>query len=257
MDRALRVLVTRPQPGASATAAILREIGFEPVLLPLSETRAVEVAGAAVDGAEAVVVTSAAALRHAPAALLTRLAALPCFAVGERTAEAARSAGFAQLRTGSGDAAGLAATVADLLPAGSCLAYLCGRVRLPDFEAGLRAAGFEVAAIETYDTVPLYIEPDMLRQTLQDGPLDAVLVYSAKAAEALGELARREPALLRQLRFLCISPRVAAALAAPMARDAISASEPNEEAMIALLRRMAGAASSERPFSPHAAMLRE
>ncbi|TJX45058.1 MAG: uroporphyrinogen-III synthase, partial [Mesorhizobium sp.] len=34
----LRVLVTRPEPGASRTARKLEEMGFEPLLLPLTET---------------------------------------------------------------------------------------------------------------------------------------------------------------------------------------------------------------------------
>ena len=37
----LRVLVTRPQPGADRTAARLQEAGFEPIVLPLSEIVAV------------------------------------------------------------------------------------------------------------------------------------------------------------------------------------------------------------------------
>ncbi|RWD19075.1 MAG: uroporphyrinogen-III synthase, partial [Mesorhizobium sp.] len=34
----LRVLVTRPEPGASRTAQRLEEMGFQPILLPLTET---------------------------------------------------------------------------------------------------------------------------------------------------------------------------------------------------------------------------
>mgnify|MGYP000900718465 CR=1 FL=1 len=35
----VRVLVTRPEPGACRTAAKLRTFGFDPVILPLSRTR--------------------------------------------------------------------------------------------------------------------------------------------------------------------------------------------------------------------------
>ncbi|RVD11473.1 uroporphyrinogen-III synthase, partial [Mesorhizobium sp. M7A.F.Ca.ET.027.02.1.1] len=40
----LRVLVTRPEPGASRTAHRLEEAGFQPVLLPLTETKALPAA---------------------------------------------------------------------------------------------------------------------------------------------------------------------------------------------------------------------
>ncbi|MGB5801993.1 MAG: hypothetical protein WBG88_17980, partial [Mesorhizobium sp.] len=41
---ARRVLVTRPEPGAAGTAKRLAALGFEPVLLPLTQTVALPVA---------------------------------------------------------------------------------------------------------------------------------------------------------------------------------------------------------------------
>ncbi|TIX52492.1 MAG: uroporphyrinogen-III synthase, partial [Mesorhizobium sp.] len=39
----VRVLVTRPEPGASRTAQRLLDQGFQPILLPLTETVALPV----------------------------------------------------------------------------------------------------------------------------------------------------------------------------------------------------------------------
>ncbi|TIT17702.1 MAG: uroporphyrinogen-III synthase, partial [Mesorhizobium sp.] len=51
----LRVLVTRPEPGASRTARRLADAGFQPILLPLTETVALAVdAGAVADAAAAI-----------------------------------------------------------------------------------------------------------------------------------------------------------------------------------------------------------
>ena len=67
----MRILVTRPQPGASRTMRRLQELGFEPLLLPLTETVGLPVdAGAAGDNAVAVAITSANAVRHAPKGLI-------------------------------------------------------------------------------------------------------------------------------------------------------------------------------------------
>ncbi|MBN9252948.1 MAG: uroporphyrinogen-III synthase, partial [Mesorhizobium sp.] len=90
-----RVLITRPEPGASHTARKLAELGFEPVLLPLSDTIPLFPEPSAVPSdAAAVAITSANAIRHAAPDLLSALSSLPCHAVGTKTAQAARSAGF-------------------------------------------------------------------------------------------------------------------------------------------------------------------
>src|SRR5688572_14398609 len=79
-----KVLVTRPQPGAARTARRLAELGHRPVELPLTRTVALPVEAASFDRpVDAVAVTSANALRHAPPELVARLADRPCFAVGE------------------------------------------------------------------------------------------------------------------------------------------------------------------------------
>ena len=82
-----RVLVTRPEPGASETAQRLEALGFLPLKLPLHEIRPLPVNAGTMPGkTAAVAVTSANAVRHAPGALLERLSGLPCFAVGETSA---------------------------------------------------------------------------------------------------------------------------------------------------------------------------
>src|SRR5882757_8304646 len=74
----VRVLVTRPEPGASRTAIRLEAQGFQPVLLPLTETVMLPVETKTISGVVAVAVTSANAVRHAPKELIAALAALPC-----------------------------------------------------------------------------------------------------------------------------------------------------------------------------------
>ena len=71
---------------------------------------------------------------------------LPCFAVGETTAEACRAAGFALVVAGGEDAGTLADTIIDRHLPGP-VAYLCGRVRRPLFEEKLACAGITVVAV--------------------------------------------------------------------------------------------------------------
>jgi len=234
----LRVLVTRPEPGASRTARRLREMGFQPVPLPLTETVALPVAAGQVpDAAIAVAITSANAVRHAPKEFIAALAALPCNAVGKRTADAARAAGFLAVGEGPGNAEALADTLAPGL-SGKVVIYLCGRVRFPAFEERLKLAGVRAHPIETYDTVtPVYSDAAVVGH-LSGQPVDAVLLYSAKAAATMQALARR-PALndlFEKTRFFALSKRIADVLDEAGSEKIRVASEPEEDALLELLR---------------------
>ncbi len=268
---AYRVLVTRPEPGATRSAKKLGAMGFEPILLPLTEIRPLPVAadepfrqgmvlpppltpphegegysetltppspswGGVRGGRAAVAVTSANAIRHAPKELIAALAHLPCYAVGEKTARAAREAGFSSVEEGPGTAEALADGLAEIF-AGKTIVYLCGRVRLAGFERRLEAAGIHVFPVETYDTVLLPHQSEVVAARCGGRTVDAVLLYSAKAAEAMAALAARPElaALFRNATFLCLSKRVAGALAS-IAEERIRVSpEPNEKALCGLL----------------------
>ncbi len=232
----MRVVVTRPEPGASRTMRRLRELGFEPILLPLTETVALPVDADSVAG-DAVAVTSANAVRHAPGELIAALAALPCHAVGHRTAEAARAAGFLSVSEGPGDAEKLAETIAVGL-SGKTIVYLTGRVRFPAFEARLKQAGIAVRAIETYDTIALDYSDAAIRARLSGQPVDAVLLYSAKAAAAMQVLARRLELhdLFEKTETFALSGRIAWAFGDAAGKETRVAREPQEEALLELLR---------------------
>jgi uroporphyrinogen-III synthase len=193
-------------------------------------------AGLVPDDAIAVAITSANAVRHAPKDLIATLAALPCHAVGKRTAEAAREAGVLSVSEGSGDAEGLADRLAGD-HAGKTIVYLCGRVRFPAFEQRLNTAGVRIRPVETYDTLQMVYSDEALLELLSGQPADAVLLYSAKAAAAMQVLARR-PALqglFEKTWFFALSARIAAALDDTAGERLRIAAQPDEEALLALL----------------------
>ncbi|MBZ9908875.1 uroporphyrinogen-III synthase [Mesorhizobium sp. BR115XR7A] len=234
----LRVLVTRPEPGASRTARKLEEMGFEPLLLPLTETMALPVDAKAIpEDVAAVAITSANAVRHAPRDLIAVLSKLPCHAVGRRTAEAARKAGFLSVNEGPGDAEALADGMA-IAFSGKTIVYLCGRVRFPAFEQKLEAAHAQAHAVETYDTLAVSYSDEAILPLISGQSVDVVLLYSAMAAAEMQTLARRLTLqqAFEKTRFFALSARIAAAFGGGTGKAMHVAARPDEEALLALLR---------------------
>lgn len=231
----VRVLVTRPEPGASRTARRLEDMGFQPILLPLTETVALPV-GAVARDAVAVAVTSANAVRHTPKEIIAALTALPCHAVGKRTAESARAAGFLSVSEGAGNAEAMADAIGGDF-AGKTIVYLTGRVRFPAFEARLQAEGVLVRPFETYDTVTLDYSDEAILERLSGQPAEAALLYSAKAAVALQTMAGRPTLrhLFEKTFVFALSARIAAALEKVDGEKIRIAREPHEEALLELL----------------------
>lgn len=138
----MKLLVLRPEPGASETAAKARAMGLDPVIAPLFEIRAVDPGPVDAADYQALLLTSANGARHAPPGLT----GLPCFAVGERTAAAARQAGFSDIRIGPSDGAAATAMIAE--SGLERVLHPCGRDHHPLARAGVSIEGRVVYAAE-------------------------------------------------------------------------------------------------------------
>jgi uroporphyrinogen-III synthase len=224
-----RILITRPEPGASRTAERLREAGFEAVSLPLTriERLAFDFPDRQFDG---IVVTSAQALGEADYA---RLLDVPLIAVGETTARAGRAAGFKRVAAASGSAESVAALAVSALKQGDSILYLCGEVRRPELEALLIDAMFSVLAVATYNAVPVNYDESELTATLGDMRFHAVVLMSAVAAECFAALAGRPQ--FQDAELICFSKRIAQAVARLGKPVAITA-EATEDSLIKLLK---------------------
>lgn len=119
-----KLLILRPEPGASATAAGARALGLDPVVRPLFTIDPLAWSVPDATGFDALLLTSANALRHAGPGL-AQLASLPVLAVGEATAEAARQAGLRVSTTGVSDVQALL----DAMPGSRTLLHLAGEQR--------------------------------------------------------------------------------------------------------------------------------
>ncbi len=234
--RVPRVLVTRPQPEGAALAADLAAHGFETIQAPMLEIGPVGGPPPDVAGVQAVVLTSAAAARFA--GNNDALLALPVYAVGDATAEAASAADFAEATSADGDATDLGRLVAGACdPAAGAILHLSGRAVAGDLGGILDAAGFTLRRHIVYEARPSEALPEAARSALAAAAIDAVLFFSPRSAATFVTLARRAEVAggCRHALALCISAAVAEAAAALDWRAVECAARPGRAAMADLV----------------------
>ena len=228
----MRLLVTRPEGDGERTAASLRARGHEVMFAPLLRIEPVAFA-LPEQSFGAVVLTSANAARalaaHPADAVLT---ALPAFAVGRHTADAARAAGFREVTSADGDNDDLAKL---LRARGSEHPLLClaGEDRAGD------AADWGIPAVTVvaYRAVKVERFAPPVAAALAQRALDGVLHFSRRSAEAYLDCAARARMRVRALQpvHFCLSVQVSHPLLAVGAPRIRIAARPDAAAMIELV----------------------
>jgi len=222
----LKLLVTRPEPGATATAAQLRRLGFEPILLPCLTIK--PHAAKLPEAPSAIIITSTQALPALPASLHH----ISCFCVGDATAMRMREAGFKSVESASGDAKDLFKLIISRRIEGPHLLAAGERHGL-ELARQLREAGIDVIRRSVYSVTPLRALPAAIRTALAAGEIDKALFYSAESAKAFIAL---QPPATAQMESLALSPAIAQVLQGLPWRTIRVAVAPAEADLLALLR---------------------
>ena len=242
----MAILVTRPQPDNAATVAALRALGFEALPAPMLRFEPVAFQLDDADaGFGAVIVTSANALRAIEGkAALARLTALPLFAVGERTAQAARDVGFSNVISADGDATVLrdllvARVRAQTFKKTATLLYLAGADLARDLAGELGERGFNVVTQTTYRMAAILHLPDDVCAAFAAHGIEAVLHYSRRSARAFLNAARAGGVEISALAVpqCCLSESVAAIVRDAGATQVVAAATSDEKALFAALDR--------------------
>jgi uroporphyrinogen-III synthase len=214
----MRVLVLRPEPGASATVERARQRGLAAVALPLFEIRPVEWRAPEASGFDGLLLTSANAVRHG-GEQLQELRRLPAYAVGEATAEAARDAGFDIKATGDRGVDRLLGSI----DRGLKLLHLAGADRKI-----AENARQEITSVTVYRAEPK--QPVDLRSAR-----DCVaLIHSPRAGRRFADLLGDDKASV----FIAAISREAAEAASTGWAAVDVAEAPNDEALLALTERL-------------------
>ncbi|QIL01577.1 uroporphyrinogen-III synthase [Sphingomonas sinipercae] len=217
-----RVVVLRPEPGATATCDAARRLGLDPIAIPLF---AIEpLAWDAPDAAsfDAVLLTSANALRAAGDGLQS-LRGLPAYAVGKATAEAARNAGFDIAAVGDSGVERLLGSTDPALR----VVHLCGEHRKDS--SGVRQA---ITAVPVYRSAEIPAGGDLAQV---EGKL--VLVHSRRAGARLAALSAEAKLDRARVTLAAISDDAAGGLGPGWAGVEV-AEEPNDSSLLALASRL-------------------
>lgn len=228
MSAGCSVLIIRPYAAAQRTAALVAAKGFTPFVVPLSA--ALPLAAVFPDKQyDAVIATSENAFLRPLPHNAARLAALPLYCVGRRTARAARRKGFNTIAAIAKNADELCAVLG--IRKKLHFLYLAGKQRRPVLEKHLQQAGMDVDVVEVYET--RLLKPTRQQRAALPQVIDNILLYSARSIQMLSLL---ENVIAADTKILCLSPRIAAALPAGLAGDIQIAAEPTEKSLFSLLR---------------------
>jgi uroporphyrinogen-III synthase len=219
-----RVLVLRPEPGASATVERAREQGLDAFAVPLFEIESLPWAVPDPADIDALLLTSANAVRYGGEGL-RMLINLPAYAVGEGTAEAARKAGFEIAGIGSAGVDRLLSAI----PSHLKLLHLCGEDRREPL-----APRQEIASIPVYRATEIP-DPD-----LRGLGACVALIHSPRAGRHFAELIPDHSGIA----IAAISP--AAAEAVGTGWELVeTAGEPSDDALLALAARLCNKPASK------------
>jgi uroporphyrinogen-III synthase len=233
----VRVLLTRPEADAARTWGVLEARGHRVLVAPVLRIETVATKLGAGPWTALVMTSGNAARAVAGHPQFRDIQNLPVFAVGRRTAAAAREAGFAAVTSADGDVAALAALAARLAATGARLLHLAGEDLAGGLSGALARHGIVVETAAIYRAVPAQSLGGEAERALAAGRIDAVLHYSPRSAAAFVTCAERSGHLsaARDIAHCCLSAAVAAPLAAAGARRIRVAARPDETALIDLL----------------------
>lgn len=205
-----KLLLLRPEPGLAASASRARALGLDVIECPLFVVEPVEWDVPDASEFDALLLTSANAVRHGGTGV-EALAALPVWAVGEATAEAARAAGLAVERVGDGGVEDLLAGAPD-----ARLLHLTGE----DHRSAPRTERRIVYRARAVDKPGL---PPLIGMV--------IAVHSPRAGRRLAELASGEGAMVAAI-------SAAAADAVGGGWEVVVAASPDDAALLALAARL-------------------
>jgi len=235
----MRLLVTRPEPDASAFAEELRGLGHEPVLQPLLEFHTLEFDVGPLRSAQALIITSGNTLRALednPG--LKDIAGVPVYCVGEETARRARACGFQSFLATADTAEQLAAKIITSARKDPPIVHITGEHQAFDLAGALAREGVPIQTVPVYSMDACREFSSPVEAMLKARAIDGVILMSPRTAGIYVSLCHRHGLIdcAKTPIYFCLSESVAAKLASLKPNRIRVSWKPNRKALLELLR---------------------
>lgn len=251
----MKLLVTRPREDGLATAAALHKLRVKAVLEPLyrlEQANDIPDLGGPYQG---LIFTS----RNGAKAFarLFGIPDLPCFCVGDRTADIARELGFRPVYSANGNSADLVALIAQHCPASEGpLFRAAGDYEDDPLTNALIAQSYQIDARILYQAVPVTRLQRSTVLTISKGFLDGVTFFSPAAAHHFKKLITVEGLddTCATMQAFCISQATADQLNELNWKRVHVAPHPSQESLLDLVAQTAHPnTDSDEPSHNHSA----
>ena len=234
------IITIRPEPDASIDVDWLRRYQVPAMAVPVMRAEQHSFDLLDMPSFQAIIFTS----RHAVAAIasinemamLGALRSLPVYAVGRRTALAARQAGFDHVTTGPGDGHALVPSIlADLNPNAGDILWPSANIISFDIASFLADFGYSVRQIPVYAMVAQGHISDELPARLATCSSAAVVAMSARSMDLFSQMLNTSQSAGHRQRITVIaSSKVIAAAAGSGWADIIVAKAPRRSRVLAI-----------------------
>ncbi|WP_425410661.1 uroporphyrinogen-III synthase [Hyphococcus sp.] len=230
----MKVLITRAEPDASATAAMCRRMQLTPLMAPVMKIH-METAAINLEGVTALAFTSANGVRAFAANAADR--SLRVFAVGAVTAEAAKSAGFSAISASAGDVDSLTDHIAaEIDGRPGHLLHIAGKDRAGDLASMLGARNIAAKRVTLYEARAVSALPPEIIRMMKTDPPEWATFFSPRTARLFLSLAEKagvcEP--LGRIRAACLS-NAAAQAAGDYWRDVSVSPERTAQSVLTMI----------------------
>lgn len=222
--------VTRTAPDNKGTLEWLRQNGAKAIDVPVLETLCLR-ANPPKQRPDGIIFTSVNGVRHHP--LDAAFHNLPTYTVGNRTAEAARAAGFQDVTSAAGDVTDLEKLIVRTVRPESTLAHFSALQPAGDLVKNLIGSGLSALTIPVYKTCQV---PD--ERLCADLPsleeIEGIVIHSPRAALFVAEYLDKSSTPFAGTVF-CISQAVAQPLAHLQRANVRVAERPDESSIRKLI----------------------
>ncbi len=234
------VLLTRPLLLSSPSMARLRQLGYGVFHEPLLTIRPLAAPRPSFTTRPVVIITS----RVVFDVLASRKEDVdvfldaPCYCVGEKTAQAARSFGFTDIRRAVSDSEELARCLIRQESKNLPILHIGGEDRKETFYDKLREAGWpEIRVWRVYKAEAAKVLSQELLSLLFHNKIDAALFYSSRTACVFSELIRQNKveSCCSSLTAIGLSPSVLLSLTPLSFKALLAASVPTETDLMTCL----------------------